>query len=126
MITVKDLLQLPVTRDFSVVTGGSALNNRFQSVKILGFAFTPSKQQMRDTVRPQCIVICSLLFADQKLKSLTRMIKKLIELKMSALAYKPVVFKELPDEVLESTTYCISSRDILVIVRRRNDEKIYW
>lgn len=102
MMTVKDFLQLSVTRHFSVVTGGNALNNPIQSVEILDFEFAPGIQQVRETVfSPHSLVLSSLLFAaNQKPERLIVTIKKLIKLKVSALAYKPVIFKDLPNEVL--------------------------
>lgn len=101
MITVKELLQLPVTKDFSVVAGGNGLNKTIQSIEILDFEFTEGIHQVRETAfSSHSIVLSSLLFANQKPKSLIDTIKKLIELKVSALAYKPVIFKDLPSEVL--------------------------
>ncbi|HWO96413.1 MAG TPA: PucR family transcriptional regulator [Bacillus sp. (in: firmicutes)] len=101
MMTVKNLLQLSITKDFSVVAGGDALNNTIRSVEILDFEFAAGIQQVRDTAfSPYSLVLSSLLFASQKPELLIEMIKKLIELKVSALAYKPVIFKELPNEVL--------------------------
>lgn len=101
MMTVKNFLQLPVTKDFSVVAGGNALNNTIQSVEILDFEFATGIQQVRDTAfNPHSIVLSSLLFASQNPERLIETIKKLIELKVSALAYKPVVFKDLPNEIL--------------------------
>ncbi|MBM7707774.1 drug/metabolite transporter (DMT)-like permease [Chryseomicrobium aureum] len=39
MITVMDLLQLPVTEKFSVVAGGNGLNRTIQGIEILDFEF---------------------------------------------------------------------------------------
>lgn len=101
MMTVKDLLRLSVTKDFSVVAGGNALNNPIQSVEILDFEFTEGIQQVRETAfSPHSLVLSSLLFANQRPERLIDTIKKLIELKVSALAYKPVIFEDLPNEVL--------------------------
>ncbi|MDQ0242876.1 sugar diacid utilization regulator [Bacillus fengqiuensis] len=101
MLTVKNFLQLSVTKDFSVVAGRNALHHSVQSVEILDFEFATGIQQVRDTAfSPHSIVLSSLLFANEKPERLIEMIKKLIELKVSALAYKPVIFKDLPDEVL--------------------------
>lgn len=45
-------------------------------------------------------MLSSLLFAKQEPEYLLNAVKNLIELGASALAYKPVIFKELPEEVL--------------------------
>ncbi|HEY9577637.1 MAG TPA: PucR family transcriptional regulator, partial [Pseudobacillus sp.] len=101
MMTVKDFLQLTITKDFSVVAGGDALHNPIQTVEILDFEFASGIQQVRDTVfTPHSIVLSSLLFANQDPGCLIDMVKKLVDLKVSALAYKPVIFKDLPNEVL--------------------------
>lgn len=101
MMTVKNFLQLSVTKGFSVVAGSNALHHSVQSVEILDFEFAAGIQQVRDTAfSPHSIVLSSLLFANEKPERLIEMLKKLIELKVSALAYKPVIFKDLPDEVL--------------------------
>jgi len=101
MITVMDLLQLPVTEKFSVVAGGNGLNRTIQGIEILDFEFTEGVQQMRETAfSPRSIVLSSLLFANKKPKILIETIKKLIEMEVTALAYKPVIFRELPNEVL--------------------------
>nr|WP_263326376.1 PucR family transcriptional regulator ligand-binding domain-containing protein [Neobacillus sp. Marseille-Q6967] len=99
---VKDLFYLPVTKDFTVVAGSNALHNSIQSVGILDFEFSEGIQQVRETAfNPHSLVLSSLLFANNKPEQLIDTIKKLIELKVSALAYKPVIFAELPNEVLD-------------------------
>jgi DNA-binding PucR family transcriptional regulator len=101
MMTVKGLFHLSVTKDFSVVAGGNALNKAIQSVGILDFEFSEGIQKMRETAfSPHSLVLSSLLFANNKPECLVDTIKKLIELKVSALAYKPVIFEDLPNEVL--------------------------
>ncbi|OZI12415.1 PucR family transcriptional regulator [Bacillaceae bacterium SAS-127] len=101
-MNVKDLLQLSVTQDFSVVAGGNALNNIIQTVEILDFEFAAGIQQVRETAfSSYSLVLSSLLFAKEKPEQLIDTIKKLIELKVSALAYKPVIFEDLPNEVLD-------------------------
>lgn len=101
-MTVRDLFHLSVTKDFSVVAGGHALNKKILSVEILDFEFIEGIQQVRETAfSPHSLVLSSLLFANQKPECLIDTIKKLIELKVSALAYKPVIFENLPIEVLQ-------------------------
>ncbi|RFT63191.1 PucR family transcriptional regulator [Bacillus clarus] len=100
-MTVKDLFHLSVTKDFSIVAGGNALNNTILSVEILDFEFNEGIQKVRETAFSRhSLVLSSLLFANQKPERLIDTIKKLIELKVSALAYKPVIFQDLPSEVL--------------------------
>jgi hypothetical protein len=72
------------------------------SVGILDFEFTEGIQPMREEAfEPHSLVLSSLLFANQKPELLIETIKELIKLKVSALAYKPAIYEDLPDEVLQ-------------------------
>jgi len=102
MMTVKDLFQLSLTKNFSVVAGYNALHKIIISVGILDFEFTEGIQPMRkEAFEPHSLVLSSLLFANQKPELLIETIKELIKLKVSALAYKPAIYEDLPDEVLQ-------------------------
>ncbi|MDQ0187639.1 PucR family transcriptional regulator [Cytobacillus kochii] len=101
MISVKDLFQLSVTKNFSIVAGNNALHKKVKSVEILDFEFSNGNYPVREeTFSPHSLVLSSLLFANQRPELLIETIKELIKLKVSALAYKPVIFQDLPDEVL--------------------------
>ncbi|MGF6952468.1 hypothetical protein QF028_004973 [Neobacillus sp. B4I6] len=101
MMTVKDVFQLSVTKNFSVVAGDNALHKTIRSVGILDFEFSEGVQPVREEAfSPHSLVLSSLLFANQMPELLIETIKELIKLKVSALAYKPVIFQDLPDEVL--------------------------
>ncbi|WP_020477119.1 PucR family transcriptional regulator ligand-binding domain-containing protein [Lysinibacillus boronitolerans] len=100
-MNVEKFLQLPITKDFTVIAGHNGLNKAVQNVEILDFEFSPDIHHVRDTIfTPNSVVLSSLLFAKQKPEYLFNAVKNLIELGASALAYKPVIFKELPEEVL--------------------------
>ncbi|MEJ9227475.1 PucR family transcriptional regulator [Priestia aryabhattai] len=102
MMTVKDLFQLSLTKNFSIVAGYNALHKIIISVGILDFEFTEGIQPMREEAfEPHSLVLSSLLFANQQPELLIETIKELIKLKVSALAYKPVIYEDLPDEVLQ-------------------------
>ncbi|MFD2131220.1 PucR family transcriptional regulator [Pseudogracilibacillus auburnensis] len=101
MMTMKDLWQIPITKHFTVVAGKNALCKKIESVEILDFEFATGIEHARETIfNPNSLVLSSLLFANQHPELLLETIKKLIELRVSALAYKPVIFKELPDEII--------------------------
>lgn len=100
-MNVENFLQLPITKDFTVVAGHNGLHKAVQNVEILDFEFSPDIPHVRDTIfTPNSVVLSSLLFAKQKPEYLLNAVKNLIELGASALAYKPVIFKDLPEEVL--------------------------
>ncbi|TDK54214.1 PucR family transcriptional regulator [Bacillus salipaludis] len=100
-MTVQDLFQLPIIKNFSVVAGNNGLHKKIINVGILDYEFSEGVQLVREeTFNPHSLVLSSLLFANQKPELLIETINELIKLKVSALAYKAVIFKDLPDEVL--------------------------
>jgi len=100
-MNVENFLQLPITKDFTVVAGRNGLHKSVQNVEILDFEFSPDIQTVRDTIfTPNSVVLSSLLFAKQQPEYLLNAVKNLIELGASALAYKPVIYEDLPEEVL--------------------------
>ncbi|MDM5353475.1 PucR family transcriptional regulator [Lysinibacillus sphaericus] len=100
-MNVENFLQLPITKDFIVVAGHSGLHKAVHNVEILDFEFSPDIHHVRDTIfTPNSVVLSSLLFAKQKPEYLLNAVKSLIELGASALAYKPVIYKDLPEEVI--------------------------
>ncbi len=100
-MNVENFLQLPITKDFTVVAGRNGLHKPVQNVEILDFEFSPDIQTVRETVfSPNSVVLSSLLFAKQTPEYLWNAVKNLIELGASALAYKPVIYKDLPKEVI--------------------------
>ncbi|MGE6513904.1 PucR family transcriptional regulator ligand-binding domain-containing protein [Lysinibacillus sphaericus] len=100
-MNVKNFLQLPITKDFTVIAGSNGLHKPVQNVEILDFEFSPDIQTVRETIfTPNSVVLSSLLFAKQEPEYLLNAVKSLIQLEASALAYKPVIYKDLPGEVL--------------------------
>ena len=100
-MNVKNFLQLPITKAFTVVAGRNGLHKPVHNVEILDFEFSPDIQTVRETVfTPNSVVLSSLLFAKQEPEYLLNAVKNLIQLDASALAYKPVIYKDLPEEVL--------------------------
>lgn len=100
-MNVKSFLQLPITKNFSIVAGRSGIHKIVKSIEILDFEFSPDIQNVRETTfNANSVVLSSLLFAKQKPEYLLDTIKNLIDLNVSALAYKPVIYRDLPEEVL--------------------------
>jgi len=100
-MNVENFLQLPITKEFTVVAGRNGLHKPVQNVEILDFEFSPDIQTVRETIfTPNSVVLSSLLFAKHKPEYVWNAVKSLIELGASALAYKPVIYEELPEEVL--------------------------
>ncbi|OEC01100.1 PucR family transcriptional regulator [Lysinibacillus sphaericus] len=100
-MNVKNFLQLPITKDFTVVAGSNGLHKPVQNVEILDFEFSPDIHTVRETIfTPNSVILSSLLFAKQQPDYLVNAVKNLIQLEASALAYKPVIYNDLPEEVL--------------------------
>jgi len=101
LMNVKNFLQLPITKDFTVVAGRNGLHKPVQNVEILDFEFSPDIETVRETIfTPNSVILSSLLFAKQHPDYLLHAVKSLIQLDASALAYKPVIYNDLPEEVL--------------------------
>lgn len=101
-ITVKDLLQLQTLRNFKVVAGQQGMSRTVKTVEILDFEFAQGVGDIRTIAfTDKSLVLSSLLFAKDQPKLLTEAIDKLLKLGVSALAYKPVIYKELPREVID-------------------------
>ena len=100
-MNVKNFLQLPITKDFTVVAGSNGLHKPVQNVEILDFEFSPDIETVRETIfTPNSVILSSLLFAKQQPEYLLNAVKSLIQLKASALAFKPVIYNDLPEEVI--------------------------
>ncbi|UED80560.1 PucR family transcriptional regulator [Lysinibacillus sp. CD3-6] len=100
-MNVKNFLQLPITKDFTVVAGSNGLHKPVQNVEILDFEFSPDIETVRETIfTPNSVILSSLLFAKQQPEYLLNAVESLIQLKASALAYKPVIYNNLPEEVI--------------------------
>ncbi len=100
-MNVKNFLQLPITKDFTVVAGSNGLHKPVQNVEILDFEFSPDIETVRETIfTPNSVILSSLLFAKQQPEYLLNAVESLIQLKASALAYKPVIYNDLPEEVI--------------------------
>ncbi|HKM28679.1 MAG TPA: PucR family transcriptional regulator ligand-binding domain-containing protein, partial [Anaerovoracaceae bacterium] len=101
-ITVKDVLQLDVMKNFKVIAGEGGLNRPVQETEILDFEFAENVDSERAKIfNGKSVMLSSLLFAKDKPELILDAVKKLDSLHVSCLAYKPVIFKELPYEVLE-------------------------
>lgn len=117
-VTIKELLNLDIMRDFEVVAGEKGLGKSVSSTEILDFEFAEESESYRQVAfSGDSIVLSSLLFAKDRPELILSAVKKLVGLNVKALAYKPVFFKKLPDEVLE-----YADRAQFPIMRFGNDE----
>lgn len=123
-VTIKELLQLDIMKDFSVIAGKSALERIVCGTGILDFELSEELSSYRARAAEwgrkyfqsniafdkDSLVLSSLLFTKGDSALLYEAVEKLIELDVSCLAYKPVIFEELPGEVIrlaEKNNFCI-------------------
>lgn len=101
-VTIRDLLELQVMKDFKVIAGEAGLNETIKGTEILDFEFVVESKGFRDKIfEGDSLVLCSFLFAKDKPEMIVQAVKRLIGLQVKALAYKPVFFKQLPQEALD-------------------------
>lgn len=101
-LTVKDLFNIPILSNFKLIAGSGGLNKPVNFVEILDFEFAQGVSLPRDHIFDgESIALTSLLFAKDDPDLITSAVKSLFDLNVSALAYKPILFKELPKEALD-------------------------
>ncbi len=101
-LTVKDTLELENLRSFRLIAGKGGLEREVVRTGIVDFEFVPEISLDRPAVFDRdSFVISSLLFAKENAEVLYNAIQSLINMGVSALAYKNIFFRELPKSVLE-------------------------
>nr|WP_315023430.1 PucR family transcriptional regulator [uncultured Aminipila sp.] len=101
-IYVKDLFQLDTFKNFKIVAGERGLHRKIVAAQVLDFEFVDGLQQQRKIMFDKdSFVISSLLFAKDNKQILMKAIKTLVDLNISAFAYKNVIYKKLPQEILD-------------------------
>lgn len=100
-ITVKDLLELDSFKSFRLVAGSSGLDRLIEGGGIVDWEF--AEGVLVDTIKfeSHSFVISSLLFAKNDQHLIYHAVQSLIKSGISAMAYKDILFKELPEEVLK-------------------------
>ena len=117
-VTVKDLLNLEVMRDFKLMAGEGGLNKPIKETEILDFEFVTDMKSTRDRIfNGESLVLTSLLFAKDNPDIILEAIKWIYEMNVSALAFKPVIFKDLPEEVINFA----NKKDFLILSFGRDE-----
>lgn len=100
-VTIKDVLNLDIMRNFKIVAGEKGLNRTVTATEILDFEFMQEGEAYREnSFTGDSLVLSSLLFAKDDPALVLITIKKLIAQNVQALAYKPVFFKQLPEDAV--------------------------
>ena len=100
--TVKDLFEIPITKNFRLVAGEDGLDRPVRGIEILDFEFTRGvKTERHDLFNKNTLILTSLVFAKDDPLAILDAVKTLFSINVSCLAYKPVIFSDLPREVIE-------------------------
>lgn len=101
-LTVKDLLNIPILSDFKVVAGSGGLDKPVSITEILDFEFAEGISFTRSHMfTKNSFVLTSLLFAKGNPSLMLDAARGLFSIGVSCLAYKTILFKELPQEVID-------------------------
>lgn len=100
-LKVKELLQLQSLRGMKLVSGAAGMNRTVSSAGIADYEFAPGiEYENSQPFEQDSFVISSLLFARGDEKRILEAVKKLYEAGTAALAFKTIIFEQLPEEVL--------------------------
>jgi len=117
-VTVRDLLKLDIMKDFKVEAGAGGLDRSISTTEILDFEFLKEGEEYRGkSFEGDSIVLTSLLFAKDHPEQIRDAIQKLHYLNVHCMAYKPVIFRQLPEDAL-----AYADQTGLVILKFGNDE----
>ena len=102
-ITVGMLRKLEITKNFELVAGEGGLDKTIDGTEILDFEFADSTKDYRKdrAFVGNSIVLISFLYAKDDPNLVVDAVEKLIKYDVHALAYKPVIFENLPQKALD-------------------------
>ncbi len=101
-LTIREIIKFENLKNFKLVAGEGGLDRFVRRTGIVDFEFVQNLVLSRPAVFDEdSFVLSSLLFAHGDSDKLYHAIKVLIEMNVSGLAYKDVIFKELPKNVIE-------------------------
>ncbi len=101
-LTIKDVLQLQSLQGFQLHAGQKGLSRYVVSAGIGDYEFCSDVDFPREEAfEPDSLILSSLLFAKGQPELLLPAVQQLFDAGVSGLAYKTVIFDELPSEVLD-------------------------
>ncbi len=99
-LTVYGAMKLNALRNFKLVAGHLGLDRRVTRTGILDYEFTGKvPDEIANQFAAGEFILSSMLYAHQDEEALLEAVRKLITLKVAALAIKTIFFKELPESV---------------------------
>ena len=107
-LTVKDIQELPSGQRMKLLAGGKGLARPVISVEIAdyefaqGLEFAPEADfDLERDMEAGSFIITSFLFAKDDPAQILPALRKMEEMGMAGLAYKQIIYRDLPEEVLE-------------------------
>lgn len=101
-VTLRNVLDLEIMRKFKVIAGEKGLSKTISLVEILDFEFMTEGKKYREKIFDgDSIVLSSLMFAKDSPALLLDAVQQLHGFNVKCLAYKPVFFQGMPQEVID-------------------------
>lgn len=101
-LTVKDLFEIPILKNFKILAGAGGLDRPVVKTDILDFEFVKGASMSRqDILDENSLVLTSLLFAKDDHSLILDAVKRMYELNVSCMAYKPALVNEIPQEAID-------------------------
>lgn len=98
---LRDIMQLPEFSGFRLLAGEGGLEAEVTATEIIDFEFAEGIEFSREEMfYGRSIGLSSLMFAREAPQMLLPAVEKLYQMGVCCLAYKPIFFRVLPDEVL--------------------------
>lgn len=101
-LSVKDIVGLESFRGLKLISGGGGLENTVCTAGIADYEFDKDVEYDNETpFERDSFVITSFLFAKDDKSRIIDAVEKLYEYGTAALAYKTIIYEDLPEEVIE-------------------------
>ena len=105
-VLIKDILILKSMKQFVPVAGASGFFRKIEMVDMLDYAWERSEDFGAMLFDRHSFVLSSLLFARDSPDKLFSVVKSLIDCGVSGLAFKPIFYSTLPDDVCKLADSC--------------------
>ena len=100
-LTVKDVLELPCGQKMSLIAGAGGLDRLVVTVEVADYEFDPDVNYDASVGMDTCgFIITSFLFAKDDPGLILQAVEQMYELGMSCLAFKKIIYEEIPSEVI--------------------------
>ena len=98
---LKDIMKLPELSGFRLIAGDGGLDKEVNATEIIDFEFADGIEFSREEMfYGNSIGLSSLMFARSDASMILSAVKQLDDMGVTCLCYKPIFYKELPEEVI--------------------------